>query len=478
MDETEVAIVGGGISGLSVAWWLAQRGIPSEIWERAHHPGGKIRSHAADGYLTERAANLILNFRPEIDLLLRRSGLERHRIRRSLRAEAHRYLLLEGSLRPLPAHPLRLLLSPIWSWRGKLRLLAEPFIPRAGGEQESVARFVRRRFGAELLEKAMEPFVAGTLAADASQADAAATLPRLTALERRYGSITAGVVASRLLRRRTAVPGEAFSFTGGISTLVEALAAAPGVRLHTGTAATRLARDGSGWLVSGRGAGRERLLRARQLVLCTPARTAARLLSPLDRELGAALAAIPYAPLAVVHTGFRREQIRHPLDGSGFLTPAGAGLSFNGNLWMSSLFPGRAPPGRVLLTSYIGGCRAPQMVEWEEQRLVEALCRDLQPILGLRGEPEWLRIDRHQRALPLYHGAYQRRLALIEQRLRALPGLHLAANYMGGVAVRDRILCGAGLARRIARQPGKRRATVVTAARGAERYEQGAIPAR
>lgn len=458
MSDVDVLIIGGGISGLSVAWWLAQNGIQSEVWEQDSRLGGKIHSHSSDGYLTEQAASLIINFRPEINQLLKATGLDEKKVTRSMKAGAHRYLFHNGKLQPVPSRPAEMLFSSLWSWQGKIRLLAEPFIPKGGGSNETVAGFISRRLGSEVLEKAMEPFVGGTLAADAGHANAWATLPRLTALEQRYGSITMGILFNRLLRRRTAIINDAFSFQGGISTLVQALAATPACRIHTGRKTTGLAWDGSAWRVSGCSESEEFNLRARHVVISTPANAAARLVHPLNNELGTTLGTIPYAPLAVIHMGFSQEQISHPLDGSGFLTPADAGLAFNGNLWMSSLFPDRAPKGKALLSCYIGGCRAPQMVNWKKQALAATVCRDLKPILGLRGEPEWLRIDRHQHALPLYHGNYQRRLSAIEQQLQRLPGLHLVANYKGGVSIRDRVLCGANTAKEITQQLHKQRA--------------------
>ncbi len=459
MKDIDVLIVGGGISGLSVAWWLAQNGIHSEIWEQNSRLGGKIRSHYSDGYLTEQAASLIINFRPEINRLLKASGLDGKKVARSAMAEAHRYLFNNGKLQPVPSRPAEMLFSPLWSWHGKMRLLAELFIPKGGGNNETVAEFINRRLGSEVLEKAMEPFVGGTLAADADHANARTTLPRLTALEQRYGSITLGILAHRLLRRHTTVNNEAFSFHGGMSTLVQSLAAASASPIHTGRKIIGLVRDGSRWRVSGCSGNEEYSLRARHVVISTPANAAAQLLRPLNSTLGSALDTIAYAPLAIVHMGFSRQQIRHPLDGSGFLTPAKTGLAFNGNLWMSSLFPSRTPEGKVLLTSYAGGCRAPQMINWGHQALAAAVCRDLKPVLGLRGEPEWLRIDQHEQALPLYHGNYQQRLSTIGQQLQQLPGLHLAANYKGGISVRDRILCGAGTAKTITQQLNEKQTT-------------------
>ena len=339
--------------------------------------------------------------------------------------------------------------SPLWSLRGKLRLLAEPFIFSGGRADESVSEFITRRLGHEVLEKAMEPFVAGTLAADAEQASAAAVLPRLTALERRYGSIAAGILVNRVLRRRTACTTDTFSFRGGMGTLVETLSNTHGINLRTGHSAEELVRQRDGWQVTATAPHGQRTVSACHVIVATPAPVAAALVNPLDDELAGLLRGIGYAGVTVVHAGMSRSAVGHPLDGTGFLAPKGESATLTGNLWMSTLFPDRAPPGKVLLSSYLGGARAPQVAEWDDQRLVDESFRTLRPLMDLKSDPEMVRIDRHQEALPLYHGAYQARMQAITTRLQHIPGLHLEANYRGGVSVRDRLARGHAVANQI-----------------------------
>ena len=448
--DCDVLVIGGGISGLANAWWLAREGYSVEVWESENRTGGKIMSTQRDGYLTERAAAMVLNFRPEVADLMRESGLESDKVCRMAEAETHRYLLHHGQLKALPMRLGGMLASPLWSPLGKLRLMLEPLILTSGAKDETVGSFVRRRFGSEMLEKAMEPFVAGTLAADPEQASASATLPRLTALEKRYGSIAAGILVNRILRRRTATATEAFSFRGGMSSLVNVLAQSPNIRVRSGHSAEELIRCKHGWQATARTDSGQRCLQVRQVVVSTPAAAAASLLAPLDRELSELLQGINYAPIAVVHSGFKRGDIGHPLDGTGFLAPRREGSAFTGNLWMSSLFPGRAPSGMALLTSYLGGSRSPEVMGWSDERLLDKAIGTLTPLLGLKGAPEMVHVDRHMQALPVYHGAYQGRMQAIASQLRALPGLHLEANYIGGVSVRDRLARGRALAQRIA----------------------------
>lgn len=448
--DVDVLVVGGGISGLACAWWLQREGLSVALWEREQRAGGKIRSDFADGYLTEQAAAVVMNFRPEVAQLLAGSGLAAQKVPRA-RAAENRYLVDRQRLVPVPMAARAMLGSPLWSARGRLRLLLEPFVRRGGGDSETVSRFITRRFGRELLEKAMEPFVSGPLASDPDEANARATLPHMTALERRYGSVVLGALLHKLLGRRTGYPAATFSFAGGMETLVRSLAATSGIAYCGARGATSLEPHAAGWRVTGAGRAGEPSVVARQVVLSVPAPVAAGLLAPLEGALAQLLRGIAYAPLSVVHLGFERKAIAHPLDGAGFLAPRGEGLPLNGNLWTSSLFAGRAPAGHALLTSYVGGARHPQAADWSDGRTVSAVLGALEPLLGVRGAPSMARIDRHREALPLYHGDHLGRLAAIDACLERLPGLHLAANFRGGVSVRDRIACGRATARRVAR---------------------------
>lgn len=452
MSAIDVLVVGGGVSGLATAWGLARRGLGVRVWESAPVAGGKIRSNRGHGYLTERAATLVAGPGRGAGGLIDALGLSASRCDRA--GDATRYLLYEGRLVALEPKLGGMLSSPLWSARGRLRLALEPFMPSAprGGE-ETVAALIRRRLGREALERAIEPYVGGPLASDVMQASAPAVLPRLVELERRYGSFALGLLARRLLRRgRPAF--EAFSFQGGMTTLVQALARAPGVDLRTATSAVDLRPVKGGWRVTGRGDDGEHEVRARQVVLALPAQRAADLLAPLDGRLGALLAGIAYAPIAVVHVGLRATDLRHPVNGSGFLATRSSATAINGCLWTSSLFSGRAPRGRVLMSAYLGGARNPEVTAWDDRDCAARTLADLDRLLGVRGAPEMLRVERHRRGLPLYHGRYMGRLTAIDRCLEELPGLHLEANYRGGVAVRDRLLRGDALATRIAALPG------------------------
>ncbi len=462
MSNPRVLIVGAGISGLSTAWWLAERGVEVEIWEAGEGPGGKIQTTREQGYTTERSASLIVNHRPQVDEMIRKAGLQPAIRRRP--ASLHRYLLHDNQLLRVPTQPHKLLTTPLWSWRGKWRLATEWLIPRQAQGNESAADFVRRRLGQEILDTAFAPFINGTLASDPEQTEAASVLPRLTELEQRYGSLTLGMFAHRLwkTKSRRAITADTFSFSGGMSRLITQLASTPGVRLRCRTRVNRITRHKEGWRIEAEQSGEHCSLIAEQLIISTPAGAGARLLEEIDPKLAHELRQICYAPISVAHLGFAEAQIAHPLDGSGFLVPPKTGLSLTGNLWMSSLFPQRAPNGKVLLSSYLGSAQRPEIMTWSDAQIADHIVTSLRPLIGLKGTPEYVRVDRHAEGLPLYYGSYRALQARIAQRAAGHPGLHLNGNYQQGVSIRERIYQGLETANRVINSLGSKPDSLTT----------------
>lgn len=447
--DTDVIIIGGGISGLATAWWLAQSGVQVEVWEKSTRPGGKIQSHQQDGYLTEQAASMIMNFKPEVDVLLKTSGLDNQKQSRQLDSESKRYLLHNGKLNAMPTSISGMFLTSLWSGKTKLRLLTEAFVPRHIDETETVAQFIKRRFGDEFLQKAMDPFVAGTLASDPALANAMAVLPRLTELEKKYGSITAGVIIHKILRRRTAQVSETFSFSGGMNTLVNHLLTTDNISFRGGVDVKQIEKCKQGWKIHGHGLNGEIYKTSRQVILATPAQISAQLLQNIDNNISHLLNGIEYAPLSVVHLGFDNKQIKHKLDSAGFLVPFQEQKNITGNLWMSSLFANRAPDNKTLLSSYIGGARQAHLTKLNDSKTTDCVLTDLKSILGIKAAPEMVRIDRHKQALPLYHGNYLQRIQAVQEALQQHDGLSIVANFIGGVSIRDRIACAQTRAREI-----------------------------
>ncbi|GEM_PF-86626 len=460
--DLDVLIVGGGISGLSTAWWLAQKGLRVQVWEKSAQAGGKIKTNRSNGFQTEQAASMIMNFKAEVDQFFCQSGLDKYKTQRLLDAESSRYLIHQGKLQPIPMTIARLFFSSMWSNQGKLRLLMEPFVGKTKKPNETVSEFINRRFGNEFLEKAMEPFIAGTLASDPDLASAQHVIPRLTALEKKFGSISVGIIAHKITGKRTARNPESFSFVDGMQTLPEYLAHYSNIGFHANINVQQLIQHKQAkqhyWQILADTAEGELHCKAHHVVLSSPAESAAQLLRPLNAQLADLLNSIDYAPLSVVHIGLQRSAVKHPLDGAGFLVPRqeqqGDKLAINGNLWMSSIFSGRADEDQVLLSSYLGGARKPEAINLSHEQSIAQVLRDIRPLLGINHqvEPIMTRVDKHYKALPLYHGNYQQKLQAIEQQLSTLNGLYLEANYKGGVSIRDRITSAKATANRIIKQ--------------------------
>ena len=436
--RSDIAIVGGGISGVACAWWLRQLGLSATLIESDTQLGGLIRSRREGGWLTERAASMVLNFSPLVDNMLRQSRAGRLRCDRL--PVGQRYLLREEALKPVPERLHRLLLGDLIPWKSRLGLLFEAFRPGPAGDSETVADFIRRRLGQELLDIAIDPYVSAVLACDPEQADADAVLPRLKALERRYGSFTLGMLLKKLLPGRGGMPQQAFGFQGGMQTLVETLADEAGSEILAGHRVEALEPAHHGWRIQLQNKVGAATLHASQLILATPAPVSARLLRHSQPDLGAALAAIDHAPLVQVHLGFDREALARPLRGNGFLAPGKRRHGLRGSLWISNLLPDRAPPDRLLTSNVLGGAMQREAADLDDERLLSLALGDLRKLCGVQGEPQFRRIDRHHPGLPLYHGRYQALTRHLQRLCREQGRLQLCGNYLGGISVRDRLI--------------------------------------
>ncbi len=435
-----VAVVGGGVTGLAAAYRLHSRGHLVTVYEAAPRVGGVVRTERREGYLAEAGPNTLTEPEPLVAALLEELGLAGRRVE-AAEAARTRYVVRGGRPVALPSSPRDLLTTRAFSLRAKLTILAEPFLRRGepAGE-ESVAGFVRRRLGGEVLDYAADPFVAGIYAGDPAALSMRHALPRLYALEREYGSLVRGAFARG---RRSLRP---FSFPDGLGEIPLALAARLGDRIRSDAPVQTIAHAAPGWLV--RGADDE--TRHDAIVLAVPAHAFAtlRMEGPSGARL-AELAAIPHAPVAVVTLGFRRGDVAHRLDGFGVLVPAVEQRRLLGTLFSSTLFPGRAPPGHVTLTTFVGGARQPDLAALEAGAMVALVQEELAELLGARGEPTFRHVVRWSRAIPQYVLGYERWLDLMAEIERGNPGLFLAGSYRGGVALGDALRSSLEVAMRV-----------------------------
>ncbi len=441
-----LVVVGGGISGLAVAHHAldaARRlGLPLAVTvlEAAGRPGGRMWTDREDGFVVEHGPNGFLDSKPDALELAGRLNASDRLLRASPLARK-RFICRRGRLRRLPESPPTFLASRLLSLRGKVRVLCEPFAPPPPDGDETLAAFARRRLGPEALHFLIDPMVSGVFAGDPERLSLRAAFPRIAELEREHGGLFKALWRLRRTARRTPGSGPAgpggtlTSFRGGVRTLVETLAAALGDAVVLGAPVRRVERTASGYRVL---AGTpERAVPASAVVLACPAYEAARMCEDLAPSLAEDLAAIPYAPVTVVATAYARADVPHPLDGFGFLVPGREGRPVLGTLWDSSVFGDRAPEGRVLLRTMVGGARRPDLAALPDRDLLEAVRAQLRDFLGVRADPVRVWVYRHDRGIPQYEVGHGERLARIADALRDLPGLFLCHNAYRGIALND-----------------------------------------
>lgn len=449
--QVDVIVVGGGLSGLVAGYRLSRTGFRVQVLESEVRTGGVIGSERRNGVLFERGPNNALDNGAAIHDLVEELGIAGQRVD-ARPAASRRYIVHEGGLAALPTSAGSFMTTPLFSMGAKLRLFAEPFIARrTAATEESIADFVRRRLGPEVLAVAVEPFVAGIMAADPERISVAAAVPRLHALEQQHGSLLRGALATAGERRRVRGGRRAvsFSFRDGMQTLSDALTAAQ-AGVECGRRVVSITR-GAGGAFAVELAGGERR-EARAVVIATPSDAAARMVEAMAPEAAAALHAIPYAPVAVVVMAYPRASVAHPLDGFGFLAPVSERRPLLGTLFCTTLFEGRADASTVVLTTFLGGSRDPEIVEAGDDKLRALVRSELSFLLGATGEPTDEMITRWRNGLPQYGFGHLQRIGALEQAERALPGLHFCASYRGGASIGDCIANATETARRVEAQ--------------------------
>jgi oxygen-dependent protoporphyrinogen oxidase len=445
-----IAVLGRGISGLAAAHFLARAGHEVISIDPAGEPGGFIRSERVEGFLCETGPQALLDGPAETRQLVAGAGLEARVIRAAPTAR-RRFIHARGRLHALPGSPIALIRSGLLSWRGKLRLLREPFLRGGapGSEDESVLAFAARRFGDEAARALVATAVIGIYAGDAAELSASSALPRLAALERMHGSVVRGAIKQR---RKGGGFGKPVSFPDGLQELARALEQKLGERRIV-AAAERIERQGNGWRVSLSGGAAP--VDAAAVVVATGGGAAAALLDPLAPAAAAALRRVRQAPAAVVCLGFKSADIGIDLGAYGFLVardPAvgGAPSTVLGCQYESSIFAGRAPAGAVLLRAILGGTFDPGIVDENDDVIRDRTVADLRRLAGLTREPDFVRIWRHRDAIPQYALGHARLVAGADADLARHPGLHLIGHTLRGVGLNDCIAAAAALVQKFA----------------------------
>ncbi|HHW86454.1 MAG TPA: protoporphyrinogen oxidase [Chloroflexi bacterium] len=453
MTHHPVAIIGGGIAGLSAAWYLQKAGIDYVLLEQDARWGGKIRTETVTGYgdapfIVEGGPDSFITQKPWGAALARELGLGEALIGTNEQLK-QTYVLNKGKATPLPDGVLMIvptkfkpfIFSPLISPWGKLRMGMDLFIPRRKDERdETLAEFVRRRLGSEALDKIAEPLMSGIYNAEAEKQSVLATFPRFRELEQQYGSLTKGMLASQRARQQSAATmprnGRPLSFfvtpIAGVAAMVDALSTQLTGDLRLGVGVVALEPASGGYhlhLTDGAD------LNASQVILATPAFVTGALLRPLAPDAADLLDGIRYVSTGTISLAFRSADAPNPLNGYGLVIPMSERRPINAITLNSVKFAQRAPDGHLLLRAFFGGSRSPQSMELDDSALYTTVRRELDALLGIAGEPLFHRIYRWRRSNPQYDVGHLERVAAIERSLP--PGVHVAGSAYRGVGIPD-----------------------------------------
>jgi oxygen-dependent protoporphyrinogen oxidase len=454
-----VAVVGGGLTGLTAAWRLHQTGHRVTVFEKGAEPGGAMLSLERDGWLIEGGPNS-LQQTSEVAGVIRELGLESE-VAPVSAAARKRFIVRDGRPVVVPMSPGGLLNTPLFSVGARLRLLTELLTrPRVRSTDVSLASFVAGHFGQEIVDYGLNPFVAGVYAGDPAKLSTRYSFPTLWQLERTHGSLLRGFraqAAERRARGESAGVTPIISFRRGLQTLPRRLAAMlPAGAVRTEAVVTSL-MPGAPWKLIWTRGEQVQTEEFDSVVLAVPASTLAQLVfSTLGERSLASLDHQPHPPVSSLFLGFKRGQVSHPLDGFGVLVPAKENRSILGALFSSSLFEGRTPAGHVALTIFTGGMRQPEIGRLGTADLIARVLPDLRELLGVTGEPVFSHHTYWPRAIPQYNLGHERFLEPLARCEAQNPGLFIGGNARDGISLPDCLKSGTELARRAGEFLGKR----------------------
>jgi len=453
VETADALVLGAGMSGLAAARALLRAGSRPLVLEAGNRPGGVMETTVSAGFVAELGPSTVQES-PALLELAAAAGCAGELVPAAAAAR-RRFVVHRGRLVALPGGPHGLLTTPLLSWRGKARLATEPWRRRGPGPHESVAAFFGRRLGSEALPLA-DAIGLGVFAGDPDELAIGFAFGGAYSLEREHGSLLRGLIHAA---RRSSRSRRLVAFRGGFAELGRRLAG--GLDVRYGCNALQVVRDGAGFCLRAAQHGRQLSFSAPRLVSALPAQPTAAVLSALISGVSgtsgtatvsgasgtagaaaglsglAAIAAIPHAPVAVVALGYERRQVLHPLDGFGFLAPHREGRRILGCLFSSSLFPERAPAGRVLLTVMVGGRRRPRLVELPDADLVALAHGEIAELLGVRGQPEAAVLRRWQPGIPQPNAHWPAARDAASALERAHPGLTVLGSWLHGVGLPD-----------------------------------------
>jgi len=443
-----IAIIGGGISGLSALHFVQTRHgdtCRAVLYEQGSRLGGTIGTDRINGFVSDWGPNGFLDKVPLTLQMIRELGAA-DRLDPSKSASGKRFIYRNRKLHEISPSPAAFLRSPLLSLKGRMRVVREPLVktPRADND-ESVFDFAVRRIGREAAETLIVPMVSGIFGGDAHELSLKSCFPTMRDMEDQYGSLFKALIKRRKAAKQAggdsggpAGPGGRLtSFKNGLHTLIEVFADKYSDAIITNHPIRHIARENAKYRLGGEDGESEPF----DAVICAaPTYAAAAMVGGLDTELAGVLDEIPYASIAVVSLGFKREAIGGDLDGFGFLIPRREGVRILGSIWTSSIFTGRAPDGMVLMRTMIGGATDPEAATLSDGALLDIVSAELKPIVDIKDAPAYVRIYKYDRGIPQFVVGHPARMERMDGILKNHPGLYFTGNAYQGVGLNDCVL--------------------------------------
>lgn len=441
MDK-KIVILGAGISGLATAHWLCKEHLDFTILEKNPEAGGAMISRKESGYMVDYGPNSGLETTPLIKQIVDDIGLSDQMIYAGKQGNK-RYILRNNTLHPLPLNPISFFKTKLFSGRGKLRIMAEPFIGKSkDGYYQSMAQFVKRRLGQEFLDYAINPFVAGVFAGNPEELSVKSAFPKLYRLEEVYGGLIKGMIKGAKERKQRAEQSKQsarmFSFINGMQTFPKTLAEKLKDRILYDAEITQITKKDNRYIVTYNQNGKTSEIAADIIVSTLPAYAAAKLFNNLDNTLAEEhLLKIYYPPVQVLYLGYEKQDISQPLDGFGFLIPQKEKKSFLGAIWSSVIFQERTDENHAAFTLFVGGARSPELFKLDPEELKKNILKEFHEIMKITGQPVFMAEKMWNKAIPQYNVGYIEHERYFEKFEMENKGIILSGNYRGGISVGD-----------------------------------------
>jgi protoporphyrinogen/coproporphyrinogen III oxidase len=429
-----VIIIGAGITGLALGFLLKQKNVAFIILEKESRAGGIVLSHQQEGYLFDIGPHTALSDE-SVEQFIEQCGLKNELLFPQAVSDK-RFVLRDNKLHELKPSPVNLVTTSLLSSKGKFRLFAEPFIPKRNNDSdESLHDFVKRRFGIEVADYLLNPFIAGIYAGRPEEMSAQAVFPKLVEMEAVHGSVVKAFRAE-IKKNPKGTQRKVFSFKNGMQQLIQHLESLLQENIISQTEVAGINKHENYFTVNTIQTGQQINFKTQNIVFTAPAYSVSSMLKNLSQNISQLLAEIYYPPMLQVSVGYSKSQIGNPINSFGFLIPEKENKTFLGAIFQSSLFPNRSPNGKESFTLYIGGARNSNLFnQMSNDEIIKKALTEFQSVMKIKGEPEIIFSHKWEHAIPQYKLGYTKVLKEFSKFEKQNPGIHFAGNYIGGVGI-------------------------------------------